>query len=463
MNNVILNVMNVSRCFLTSIFCLCLINLIFANEAKASVLNDPIEKSNIGPPFSFSIPPMISVEPGWQVCIDVRTGNFENVLAFQYGIKFDPTVLRYNGATSDIFEPLHFLAGLPSTGESIITIGWASLEYVPLTLADNTVIYSLCFTAIGNSKECTGLEFGLQAGGAGGAVIALETTEGAFYEEDIIFNNGLACVEQIDNTLAVEVTKVDPFCEELFSGSIQFEIAQGVLPYEALVSNCSNGSIVFGPQTFTGNAEINQLDAGDYCIEIIDSNEPANNFTTIITLYEGSVPIVIGYDSVSVSAPNTFDGVLEILLEANNSEIASYKWEEELSGTTYSGNPITGLGGGTYNVTLTDQEGCTTTSSVDLYSPIPEPNATIDFSELNDFSVFPNPSFDGKFKVHLEASIHGSYQVSITNILGKQIKVFSGVKSNNFLDFQLNDPGCYIINLLIEGQPIISKKLILNI
>lgn len=94
-----------------------------------------------------------------------------------------------------------------------------------------------------------------------------------------------------------------------------------------------------------------------------------------------------------------------------------------------------------------------------VFSPASETSAIVDFSEVSKFAVFPNPS-SGNATITIEAIRNLSYQVSITDILGKQVRFFDDVKSNSTIDFQLGNSGFYLINLIKEGHPIITKILI---
>lgn len=89
------------------------------------------------------------------------------------------------------------------------------------------------------------------------------------------------------------------------------------------------------------------------------------------------------------------------------------------------------------------------------------PSSAIDISEINDFKVFPNPT-NGLSKLTIETSIEGTYQVAITDIVGKQVAFFNEVRSNSTLEFELNNSGLYFVSLIKEGQPVITEKLMVQ-
>ena len=361
--------MKLARLTFSLILCLFFMNLNHSAYANESHIETENEKAVVGPPFFFTAPALTCVVPGEQICIEFTAAGFQDVLAFQYGLQYDPNVLQFDFGTSDVFDVVDFGAELPVTGQPIITVAWGSLLGIPLTVSDNTTIYSLCFTAIGNLGDCSSLEFVLQAGGSQGAQIQVETTAGAFFIEDIEFSNGDVCLKQASD-LVVNITPTDDDCDGGGNGSILVEISDGTPFYEVFAADCTTGAVVFPPQTTTGVVNINNLMAGDYCLTITDSNVPSNTFTEQVTINAGALPMVTAFDSVSVSCANATDGELEVIVDSAT-PIASYQWEEVFLGVTFSGNPITGLAGGTYNVTITDDLGCSNTATVDLFMPPP--------------------------------------------------------------------------------------------
>lgn len=94
-----------------------------------------------------------------------------------------------------------------------------------------------------------------------------------------------------------------------------------------------------------------------------------------------------------------------------------------------------------------------------VFSPASPTSSAIDFSEVSKFEVFPNPT-NGNAVLMLETNKDLTYQVSVTDVLGKQVMFFDAVNSNTTIDLTLNEAGFYFINLIKEGQPVITKKLI---
>lgn len=97
-----------------------------------------------------------TVDPGDQVCVTVEVENFTDVLTMDLTIRFDTTVLEY-------IEPTNF--DLPNlSGNSFndiggaIRISWDNNQNV-VTRPDGTVIFELCFEAIGASGSSSDITF----------------------------------------------------------------------------------------------------------------------------------------------------------------------------------------------------------------------------------------------------------------------------------------------------------------
>lgn len=90
------------------------------------------------------------------------------------------------------------------------------------------------------------------------------------------------------------------------------------------------------------------------------------------------------------------------------------------------------------------------------------PTSTVDFSEVNDFSVFPNPT-TGKATINLETSQDLSYQVLITDILGREVELIKNIQNNQRIETKLEQSGLYFVQLIKNGQTVITKKLLVSL
>jgi gliding motility-associated-like protein len=96
-----------------------------------------------------------SAATGDQVCLDVAVCNFSEIVSLQYTTQFDPNKLQFDNVTN--FGGLENLSagnfGTNNAGNGFITLSWFDTLGAGVTVADETVIYSICFTAIGAGGE----------------------------------------------------------------------------------------------------------------------------------------------------------------------------------------------------------------------------------------------------------------------------------------------------------------------
>ncbi len=88
--------------------------------------------------------------------------------------------------------------------------------------------------------------------------------------------------------------------------------------------------------------------------------------------------------------------------------------------------------------------------------------STVDFSEVQGLAVFPNPTPNGHASLLVSATGNQVYQVTITDVLGRQIRQYDVVPSNTNLDINLQNAGLYFINLHKEGQVVMTQKLMMK-
>jgi hypothetical protein len=131
----------------------------------------------------------------------------------------------------------------------------------------------------------------------------------------------------------------------------------------------------------------------------------------------------------------------------SNATGATYQWLECPANTPISGatsQSYTATVNGSYAVIITDNNGCSDTSSCYNVSTV----GTIENEFGNDLLLFPNPT-DGQFAIDM-GEIYNRTTVTITDLTGKLI--LSNTYSNSqLLNLKLNEPsGVYL--LVIEAE-----------
>ncbi|MBK8564881.1 MAG: gliding motility-associated C-terminal domain-containing protein [Saprospiraceae bacterium] len=119
------------------------------------------------PGYYFS-PSELQVDPNESFCLDLRVDEFTDMIGVSFTIRFNPNVVQFESITS-------LNAGVPGlNGPNVFGTGTAGLGYITFvwtdgqpcqsavggtTLPDQDVLFSICFKAIGQYGEHTGIEF----------------------------------------------------------------------------------------------------------------------------------------------------------------------------------------------------------------------------------------------------------------------------------------------------------------
>jgi gliding motility-associated-like protein len=105
------------------------------------------------PTLSFD-PATVSVNNGDQVCFDVTIDNFTDILGAQFSINYDAAALEYasvgNFGLAGLNENVMGLPVMGGIAPGDITVSWFDNALNGVTLPAGTVLFEVCFDAIGN-------------------------------------------------------------------------------------------------------------------------------------------------------------------------------------------------------------------------------------------------------------------------------------------------------------------------
>jgi gliding motility-associated-like protein len=308
--------------------------------------------------FSFSMPrnqvefqmPTVNVTPGEFFCIPVTVSNLVDALSVQFSVNWDPTIIRFNAPNIPNPSPLagmdlnNFQLGNAPNGELFFI--WLDDELDPATLPDNTVLFELCFTAIGFPGNMSDLLF---------------TDRPGFIE--VVNSNGVSTFTTINGKVnivnPVILTTYGRSCSTTTnSGSITFSAAGGRGPYSY---ELTNGSGVIASGVFNTANDL-----------IILSNLMPDTYAVQVTDADGNISIL----NITVAmAASIFVNVAptnpRCVGDRNGRVLASvgggtqpyvYKWSTGQFGV----NEITTLPAGFYGVTVIDNNGCSAEASTTL-------------------------------------------------------------------------------------------------
>lgn len=99
-----------------------------------------------------------NANPGDEVCLDVSVKKFTDILGIQYSLAWDADVLTFSQVNNFNLPGLSGTSfGSPSSDR--LTISWIDQGLSGVTLGNNTTIYSVCFTVVGDPGDETDVEF----------------------------------------------------------------------------------------------------------------------------------------------------------------------------------------------------------------------------------------------------------------------------------------------------------------
>ncbi len=157
--------------------------------------------------------------------------------------------------------------------------------------------------------------------------------------------------------LVLTTTTVAAACNGSSDGSIELTVMGGTTPYSY---SWNNGAYT--------DEDLLNIPAGQYSIVVTDA-EGCTQTTAATVDQPQALEIVIdnvsNYGGYNVTCWNATDGTAEAIA-SGGTEPFSYAWSNGMNA-----GPIEGLTPGVYTVTVTDTEGCTNTSQVNLTAPQP--------------------------------------------------------------------------------------------
>lgn len=222
------------------------------------------------------------------------------------------------------------------------------------------------------------------------------------------------------------------------TGAISLAVSGGTLPYQYSWSSAQTSST------------INNLNAGVYSCVVTD----VSGCTASVSVTVTQNPPLLAIAS-STPATNGNNGTATVTANGGVSPYL-YSWQITPPQTTTT---ATGLAAGTYNVTVTDQKGCTRTATVVVASA-----SAIDWQKLGikNFSLYPNPANNEVF-IKADLAQPEIVSVKLLDITGKEILAYLyniGKELNEKIDISHIPAGSYLLNISTDEGKVNEKLLI---
>jgi len=243
-----------------------------------------------------------------------------------------------------------------------------------------------------------------------------------------------------ESSAALKIDVIDPTniqCAGEATGEIQVVVSGGTPPYTYLWTGTNNP---------TGDHPTG-LAAGTYSLSVTDANGcmvPSGNI--VLTEPAQELAIDPAYIVQHVSTPNGVDGSIQVTVNGGVGTY-QYQWEDNAGNPVgTNSNMLENVGSGEYNVTVTDDNGCTAQIQ-NIF--VEEPNLALDFN-YTEYHVRPcNGNANGIIDV---TRVFGGTSDMSTGSPAYQIQITQGaltLVNVNALSYRYENvlPGTYLITV----------------
>ena len=210
------------------------------------------------------------------VCVDIEVSNFQDMVSIDYTHTYDPTAFRFDsvqvsGALTDL-SPTDIVLIEPGS----IKVIWLSSDPSGATsLADDTPIYSLCFTPIGELGACANLNLG--------ETIEVTTLESAGTDVGIFNRLSNLCIDNFGLTL---IDSLLPTCEG-GDGLLNIKVGGDENEQFFYFVTKDNASFVNNEDVTDNTILLENLSEGEYCIILNSLTNPSKSNTKCFKLILG--------------------------------------------------------------------------------------------------------------------------------------------------------------------------------
>ncbi|KAA3627089.1 MAG: hypothetical protein DWQ02_20060, partial [Bacteroidetes bacterium] len=278
------------------------------------------------------------INSGNEVCIDVTVADFEDIIAMQFSINYDASLLTFSGLTNLSALDLNSSNFGDISDQNAVTFSWLDPTLMGVNLNDGDIIFSLCFLANSAQNITTPISFS-------GNPTAIEILDSDDQILSSAFNDGSITISSANGALEIVNTSITPELCDGNNGAISINVAGGTQPLTYFWQ---------GPDGFSATSEsLNNLTAGNYQLSISDAD--GNLLETGFTLPGQDLEITnasvnpIGCDMSSGSIDITTNGIDPVFIWSNGMS------SEDIEVSTP----------GTYSVTITEGN-CSVSESFEI-------------------------------------------------------------------------------------------------
>ncbi len=274
--------------------------------------------------------------PNGTACFDIKVNDFDDIIALQFSINWDPNVFEFDtvngfgipGLGIDGFGTPSF----PDVDEGELTLSWLDLSLEGVTLPDLSTIFTLCLKAKGAAGTSSAITFS-----ANPLEIEAATLDSTLVPTLV---QGFGEIKQscVGCSVSYTLTAVHPSCPRECNGVLNVTVLEDCP--ETPTYEWSNG---WPGQDITGGC------AGVYTVTITVGTQVVIATGTLID--PPAIAVTGTVTNPDPAGSNT--GAVDITVTGGTPPY-TYLWSNGART-----QDITGVGAGVYTVTVTDNLGCT--------------------------------------------------------------------------------------------------------
>lgn len=362
------------------------------------------------------------VQPGQQFCVPVTTLNFDDILSMAFTLNYNTSQLMFQSITNltsalpDFTVGANF--GLPPNqiAPGNISLVWFNQSLNPSSLPNGTVLFEICFVATGNDGQSSQIVFSSD-------ISPIEISNSNSEIIDFFSQPGTITISAIQppNIAQAQVENVD--CAGAANGSITLSVDGGTGgPYTYTWSNGMSGN------------PLQSLSGGSYTVTVTDMGSGGLTTTNTYTVSEPANALSVSGGIVPPSCAGGANGSVSLTI-LGGTPTYNISWDNNIqSGLVNPSN----LPGGTYCVTITDNNGCTASQCFTV------PNGTGAGATINE-TITP---------ASCPGDADGSIALSLTGVIGEPIFFWStapgvpgtasqtGLSAGSYSVTVIDDAGC---------------------
>ena len=443
-----------------------------------------------------------TVNEGAEVCVAFTVDNFSGITALEYGIQWDPTVLEF--VRQDGYNlPNLGVANFNKTGNNLLKLSWTPNNANPVTLADGSKIFDVCFKGIGTCAQAKTSALSIVpeivVGDKDGKPLSFEVVNGAVKINacgtgtcSVVSTKNVSCAGGNDGGINVSVSNNDAGCncvwkkggaivqtnpvsncnlvgatagtytmELTCGGNVMCSVTQAITEPTAITATgaitneacAGKGGIVLtvtgGTPAYTyawapGNVTTKDLSgvvAGNYTVTVTDSKGCTS--TKSFTIQAGATALAVNGTVTNVKCFGESNGAIALQVSGgcpDNTGMYKYTWSGPTAAT---GTNPSNLAAGNYSVTVVD-------------------NSNPSMTATKSFTVAaPTAALAAAQEITASAGTDGRIKLTITGGATPYSTVWTGPTTitNNTIDATALAPGAYKVTITDNGGCVLVKDI----